>query len=55
MKQKKKLTRDQKIQLANAGKDPKDYAAVYQDGEWIAVRKDGRQDEVADRNEGCRK
>ena len=51
MKQVKKLTRDQKIQLVNEGKDPKQYA-------WSAqlqafVRKDRKQEDVVDRKEGC--
>ena len=51
MKQVKKLTRDQKIRLVNEGKDPKQYA-------WSAqlqafVRKDGKQEDVVDRKEGC--
>lgn len=53
MKQVKKLIRDQKIQLVNEGKDPKQYA-------WSAqlqafVRKDEKHEDAVDRREGCRK
>ena len=51
MKQVKKLTRDQKIQLANEGKDPKQYAWSPQLQAF--VRKDGKREDVVDRKEGC--
>lgn len=53
MKQVKKLTRDQKIRLVNEGKDPKQYAWSPQLRAFI--RKDGKQEGVVDREEGCRK
>ena len=56
MKQGRKLTRDQKIQLAKEGKNPKDYLCVYRGSHLEAfVRKDGKQDDVADRTGECGK
>lgn len=53
MKQMKKLTRDQKIRLSNEGKNPKDY--MWCERMKAFIRKDGKQEDVADRPEECRK
>jgi hypothetical protein len=53
MKQMKKLTRNQKIRLAKEGKDPKDY--MWCERMQAFIRKDGKQEDVADRPGGCRK
>ena len=53
MKQMKKLTRDQKILLSKEGKNPKDY--MWCERMHSFVRKDGKQDEVADSERLCRR